>query len=430
MLNADYRYLRLGLYLYLRGLFIEVEKMFKRSILIFILIYMALSAGAQNLTDTVTVYFRKESAILDTTYMENGKRIDAFLKRYKSIEGVSTNTNVRIETVGSSSPEGQFEFNKLVAGKRMERIARLLRKELGLTSDQIHSQVIDEDWSGLVRYIKEDPNVTSKERILAVLEQYGANESYDDETVAELLKIEYSRPYWYIYHNIYPKLRAAKIIVNIDLSEYFESSEDIIIDEELVLEDEVMEFATDTLPTIMDFVPRNKGNIVVKANAIGYAMGVANVAAEAYVAENWSINVPFYYSGLDYFKNTLKFRVCTIQPEVRYHIPSLDGLFVGGHLGLGWFNMALDGKYRIQDAGGKRPAIGGGLGLGYKMQFKKASNWGMEFSLGGGVYDVKYDLLYNEANGPYAQRGIHNTFIGIDNAAVSFTYTFKKGGRK
>ena len=407
--------------------------MFKRSILIFTLIFIALSAGAQSLTDTVTVYFRKESAILDTTYMENGRRIDSFFKRYKSLEGIISDTNIRIETVGSSSPEGQFQFNKLIAGKRMERVARLLRKELGLTSDQINSQVIDEDWSGLRRFINEDPKVTSKERILNIIDHYGANESYDDETVAQLLKIEYSRPYWYIYHNIYPKLRAARIILKVDLSKFLENPEEIVIeDEELIFEDAPLVFKNDTLPQIMDFVPTNKGDLVIKANAVGYALGVANIAAEYYFAENWSINLPFYYSGLDYFKNTLKFRVCTIQPEVRYHIPSVDGFFVGAHLGLGWFNMALDGKYRVQDADGKRPAIGGGLGLGYKMQFKKTPNWGVEFSIGGGVYDVKYDLLYNEANGPYAKKGIHNTFFGIDNAAVSFTYTFdlKKGGRK
>ena len=395
--------------------------------------FMSLSIGAQNLTDTVTVYFRKESAILDTTYMENGKRIDAFLKRYKSIEGVCTNTNVRIETVGSSSPEGQYQFNKLIAGKRMERIARLLRKELGLTADQIQSMVIDEDWSGLIRYINEDPKVSSQARILKTIGQYGANESYDDETVAQLLKIEYSRPYWYIYHNIYPKLRAAKIILTVDLSKFLSTIDDIIIEEEeLVFEDEPFVFENDTLPAIMDYIPTNKGDLVLKANAIGYAMGVANIAAEYYFAEHWSVNLPFYYSGLNYFKKTLKFRVCTIQPEIRYHIPAVDGLFVGGHLGLGWFNMALNGKYRVQDADGKRPAIGGGLGLGYRHQFKKSPNWGMEFSLGGGVYDVKYDLLYNEENGPYAQKGIRKTFFGVDNAAVSFTYTFdlKKGGRK
>ena len=105
---------------------------------------------------------------------------------------------------------------------------------------------------------------------------------------------------------------------------------------------------------------------------------------------------------------------------------------MGAHLGVGWYNFALGGEYRIQDHKGNRPAFGGGLALGYALDFKKAPRWGMEFSLGAGIYDVKYDIFYNEPNGAYAERGVHDTFIGIDNAAVSFTYKIpvKKEGRK
>jgi hypothetical protein len=48
----------------------------------------------------------------------------------------------------------------------------------------------------------------------------------------------------------------------------------------------------------------------------------------------------------------------------------------------------------------------------------------MEFSLGAGAYVAKYDVFYNEANGPYHKRGLSTTFIGIDNASISFTYKF------
>jgi hypothetical protein len=106
---------------------------------------------------------------------------------------------------------------------------------------------------------------------------------------------------------------------------------------------------------------------------------------------------------------------------------------VGAHLGLGWYNYALDGNFRIQDQDGDCPSWGGGLAVGYTFQFKSNPRWGMEFALGAGVYDSKYDLFYNEVNGPYYKRGLHKTWFGIDNAAVSFTYKFdmkKKGGNK
>ena len=101
-------------------------------------------------------------------------------------------------------------------------------------------------------------------------------------------------------------------------------------------------------------------------------------------------------------------------------------------MGLGWYNFALDGEFRIQDYKGRRPAWGGGIGAGYALQFRKNPRWGMEFAIGAGVYDVKYDIFYNEENGPYAESGVHDTFFGVDNAAISFTYKFpfKKEGRK
>ena len=138
--------------------------------------------------------------------------------------------------------------------------------------------------------------------------------------------------------------------------------------------------------------------------------------------------VPFYYSGgFDYFKSTIKFRGIVLQPEARYYFkPDNSGLYAGIHAGVGWYNFALDGDYRIQDHKGTRPAWGGGLGFGYTMQFKKSPAWGLEFALGAGVYDALYDKFYNEDNGPVAQTAVRKLFIGVDNAAVSVTYSFGK----
>ena len=56
----------------------------------------------------------------------------------------------------------------------------------------------------------------------------------------------------------------------------------------------------------------------------------------------------------------------------------------------------------------------------------------MEFAVGGGVYKSKYDLFFNEGNGPIHKEAIEKVWFGVDNAAISFTYKFdvKKGGKK
>ena len=55
------------------------------------------------------------------------------------------------------------------------------------------------------------------------------------------------------------------------------------------------------------------------------------------------------------------------------------------------------------------------------------------FAIGAGVYNAKYDIFYNEHNGPYAETAVQKTFIGIDNASLAFTYKFdinRKGGKR
>ena len=173
----------------------------------------------------------------------------------------------------------------------------------------------------------------------------------------------------------------------------------------------------------------HRPQITIKTNAIGWALAATNAAVEIDLARNWSINIPVYFAGYDYFVNTVKFRGFTVQPEVRYHIPGTSGLFAGAHIGVGWYNYAF-GDWRIQSAG--RPAYGGGVGLGYRIPFRSNPRWAVEFALGAGAYNAVYDKFYNEPNGPLHEGGIRKIFFGVDNASVSFSYSIdlKKEGRK
>ena len=74
--------------------------------------------------------------------------------------------------------------------------------------------------------------------------------------------------------------------------------------------------------------------------------------------------------------------------------------------------------------------MGGGLSVGYRKPLGASKRWKLEFSLGGGVYDLHYDKFHNESNGELVKSG-RKTFIGVDNAAVTLAYMFdlKKGGK-
>ncbi len=174
--------------------------------------------------------------------------------------------------------------------------------------------------------------------------------------------------------------------------------------------------------------------ILVKSNAIGWALLVSNAAIEIDLTRHWSFTLPIYYSACNYFTSKLKFRTFTIQPEARYWLtPDNEGWFGGVHFGMGYYNIALGGDYRTQDHDRNSPAVGGGVAVGYRMPLGKSRHWKLEFSLGGGVYATHYDKFRNEPNGKLVKTD-RKAWVGIDQAAVSFAYTFdlkkKKGGNR
>lgn len=405
----------------------------RRILSIVFLFLLSLPAISQE-TDTLTVFFRQGQSRLDRSYRGNGERMDSFIKRIKAIKNSNDLfTILSVDYKAGSSPEGSLAGNERLSKMRSKTITDYLHKHLPFADSDVVLTNISEDWDGLAALVQEC-SYANKQEILDII----AGSSDSGETKKALMTLDGGKAWNYMLTELFPRLRyfSIAISVGIDYPELAYEEEEI---EEI---DPVYEFtplqqATSLGITIQEPVYWHR-QVKLKTNLIGWAMLAANVAAEIDIAPHFSFALPFYYSGgLDYFKENLKFRGIAIQPEFRWY-PKVKsyrngGFYLGAHLGIGWYNMAVAGDYRIQDHKGTRPALGGGIGLGYTLQFKKNPRWGMEFAIGGGIYDVKYDMLYNEWNGPVYKTGIHNTWFGIDNASVAFTYRFdvkKKGGNK
>ena len=195
--------------------------------------------------------------------------------------------------------------------------------------------------------------------------------------------------------------------------------------------------ATDAVKTASSKEKSWTRQLHVKTNVLGLGLGIANAAVEIDLGKHWSFNLPVYYSAWDYFKTTIKFRTLAVQPEFRYWFkPENEGWFVGAHFGYASYNIALDGDYRYQDHDRETPAMGGGLAFGYRTHISKNKRWKMEFTLGGGYYPLQYDKFHNTPNvkdGLMVESCIEKNYRGLDQASVSFLYTFdlkKKGGKR
>ena len=384
------------------------------------------------LGDSLTVFFRQGVDTFDPDYKQNGRRCQDFVERLDALQASEHSRIARIQIYSSASPEGSVELNEKLAVNRAKSVTEYLHDALSFNDSLVFVQPINEDWETLATFMADDNAVPAKDEAMAII-----TDSSNHDRKADLMSLNRGRTWKYLYRKYFPLLRTFRVSV------YVTPQHDKL---EVTLKTEMDQIPhTFELPPLKyslptyDPQPQWKRQITLKTNTLGWALLGENIAAEFDIIPHLSVAVPFYYSGgLDYFKETLKFRGIVLQPEVRWY-PWLgdemlnDGFFVGAHFGLGWYNFALNGDYRIQDKDGNTPSIGGGLAVGYTIQFKKNPRWGMEFALGGGVYKSTYDMFFNESNGPIYSEDNQKVWFGVDNAAVSFTYKFdvkQKGGRR
>jgi outer membrane protein OmpA-like peptidoglycan-associated protein len=375
-----------------------------------------------------TIYFRVDEHELDPEYQDNAKTLETMIKELSDAINAEGRLSCQIDIVASASPEGRKLHNEQLSKRRMEVVLSAIRKNIDVTDVTFHTNSLVEDWAIVAAYVAEDQQVPRRQEVLQVLNSFDGTQ----DIRAELQKIG-DGAYDYILNNFFPLLRSTDVVAVYDISERLTYAQVQSVSLTITTGLQAPEQPLRTPPPAPRPDLRRHPFIKLKTNTLGLGLGHANIAVEYAFAEHFSVALPFYYSGgFDYFKPTLKFRGIVLQPEVRYYLKANEGFYVGAHLGLGWYNFALNGEFRIQDHRGRRPAFGGGLGLGYTLPFKKNPRWGVEFAIGAGVYDVKYDVFYNEPNGAYAEHGKHDTFFGVDNAAISFTYKFpiKKEGRR
>ena len=378
-----------------------------------------------------TIYFRVNESEPDPEYLDNAKTLETMVREISSALNSDGLVSCRIEVSASASPEGNYKHNERLSKRRMDSVLSALKDNIDIADVTFHTNSQIEDWAIVAAYIEADEQAPCRPEVLQVISGFDGQRNLK----YELEKIS-GGAYDYIAENFFPLLRSAKVIAAYDLTERYTRHKvpavNAAFSQGAVTVSPKLRIPEPPPVQVVEPEPEPRlqfiglpSTLKVKTNLIGLALGHANIAVEYPFAEHFSVALPFYYSGgFDYFKETIKFRGIVLQPEVRYYLHGNEGFYAGAHFGLGWYNYALDGEFRIQDHKGRTPAYGGGLGLGYSFNFKKNPRWGMEFAIGAGVYKAKYDILYNEHNGPYEETGVEKTFFGIDNASVAFTYNF------
>ena len=408
---------------------------FKKCYMSLCFMLCTMSLFAQHSHTEFCIDFRVNKTVVETSYANNALRLQEIVSFLQELRNDSTLHIVEVSFCGAASPEGSDQLNRKLAQGRMATLERLVRQEVELPDSLITYNDRHIPWDYLKRQIQ-DSELSQKEELLHILNEtpqlvkYNRSNNHIDSRIGKIQQLDGGRTWQQLKTQYFARMRnACAVIVT-----YRKEPQPVEVPEVLPKPtvEPVLEAVTDTIPVQpvlaepQDWVRQ----LHVKTNVVGLGLAIANVAVEVDVAKHWSVALPVYFSAWDYFKPTVKFRTLAVQPEVRYWLlPENGGWFAGAHAGAAYFNLAVGGDYRFQDRDQRSPALGGGVSVGYRTHLSANKRWNLEFALGAGCYSVYCDKYYNVENGKKISAR-HQTYIGLDNAAINLSYSFHLNKRK
>lgn len=340
---------------------------------------------------------------------------------------LSTDSVTSVDVTGYASIDGPISLNRRLAKGRADAMAFWLKKFTKVNPAMLSVSSNGEDWKLFESLVMKDQDMPVKSDVLQIIR---SDKSIPQKQNA-LKALQNGKVWQYLAKNTFPEMRVAEVSLGGFHKIWVKIEQPPVVEEEVVMEtvEEVIPEEPATEPATEYYTHK----LYVKSNAPAWLCLWINAAVEYDLAPHWSVALPIYYSGFNYFTWKVKFRTFSVVPEIRWW-PKADntGFFLNAHLGMNLFNYAKGGDWRYQTYKGRTPALGGGIGLGFRWYFCKNHRWSMEAAVGAGIYHLDYSIFQNIHNGLIVGRE-KRTFYGIDQAALSFAYSFgvkKKEVRK
>lgn len=377
-----------------------------------------------------SVGFRVNRIRINPSFRDNKQQVEEISEFAKIIREDSTLSIQQVVFGGAASPEGSDGWNRYLAKHRREALESVVFGELDIADSIIVRDTTHIPWDYLITQV-EASDMAYKDRVLSILNEepslvYYRKGKQIDQRIVKLWRLNNGKVWRQLFDSYFADMRYAYVIFDVAVkpmpllmasSTYVAPS----------LAPEVSSSRVEPIPTPIPDVDIWTPNLYLKSNIIGLGMLNANIAGEADIVRHLSVSLPIYYSAINYFKSTIKFRNLSVQPELRYWFSEdNDRWFVGAHMGLSYYNFAFDGDYRFQDHNGTTPAIGGGLSVGYRVPLKPNSRWKLEVSAGAGYYPLHYDVFHNTPNvkDGLLVETLQKDYFGLDRLSVSLAYTF------
>lgn len=169
-------------------------------------------------TDSVMINFHQSKWDLDLGLGDNAAALSDIERRLTTVLNDSVFRLRHVSVYGGASPEGTVDFNKFLSEHRAETLFAWFDKYNQLSDLDKTFTFYGRDWNGVLQLAKEDANLPYRDETLTLLqtivnEKRALNGGEPRNSLERIKKLQGGIPYKYLYRNIFPKVRASKVVI-------------------------------------------------------------------------------------------------------------------------------------------------------------------------------------------------------------------------
>lgn len=198
-----------------------------------------------------------------------------------------------VTVVGGASPEGSVRINRRLSERRAATLFDYLSTRSSIDSVERTTQFLGRDWRGLIRLVEADPDVPYRDETLRTLrsiaDEKDAGKENDRAHINRIKHLRGGRPYLYMYHHLFPELRASQVVLswNRAIPRFAPEPEPKIFESV-----EVAEPAVEVVDTVMECRPFYMD---ISTNMLYDALLIPSIGVEFYLGKNWSVAATWEY---------------------------------------------------------------------------------------------------------------------------------------
>ena len=335
--------------------------------------------------DTLSVYFRKGVAEVDTSFYTNAKVLDSIVGIVSRSSG---NSPFGMRLDGYASVEGSIAFNMRLSAERTEALLSYIEKRTGVLlggREDVLCEGMGVDWEGFETLLEDGEQFPYSERALSIVRNTPQWILRDGRVVGgrkkSLMDLNGGRTFNYMMDNLFPQLRRVDVVVS-----YAPLPQVTALPFEAggIFRMEGDTLAAPLMRPAGVHIPLYR--MALKTNLLADVALMPSLEAEYLISRSWSVAAHGAAAWWSRDAVHKYYQVAVIYPEARWWFKTREpwhghylGLFAGGS----WYDLENGGRGYQGEAGFV------GLSYGYMMPVGKRLS--MEFGLGAGYMFTEYE---------------------------------------